>query len=78
MRRVEIRRMLISQGMGWMLPSPRPIWLGRLRPTEGGRPVKALPVKSKLPKEVKGSNGRTYRLNALGQYQRVRQAAAVT
>lgn len=79
MRKIEIRKMLLAQGLGWMIEAQhRPIWLGRPRSKEQGKlsPAPARP-KSKLPTEVRGSNGRTYRLNAIGQYQRVRVAPAV-
>lgn len=79
MRKVDVRRMLIAQGLGWILDHQRqPIWVGKPRPSGRGKPVPAPEIKSELPLEVKGSNGRTYRLNAIGQYQRVHAVQPTT
>lgn len=45
MKKTMIRKMLISQGMGWMLDAQRrPIWVGRLRSKEHTEAVKGAPI----------------------------------
>jgi hypothetical protein len=45
MKKTAIRKMLIAQGMGWMLDAQRrPIWTGRLRSKEHNVAVKGAPI----------------------------------